>query len=151
MKPLLHVLLVSLSLLPAARADAGVLVPVGRDKPDPSIFSLDEMIIDIHIENGDARVNIRQIFGSHTSAVEEGTYTFALPSRAAVSDFAVWDGLTRIPGVILERRRAEELYESIKQQTIDPGLLEQGEHDADSARRNSAFTVHIVPIPPFGT
>ena len=151
MKPLLHVLLVSLSLLPAARADAGVLVPAGRDKPDPSIFSLDEMIIDIHIENGDARVNIRQIFGSHTGAVEEGTYTFALPSRAAVSDFAVWDGLTRIPGVILERRRAEELYESIKQQTIDPGLLEQGEHDADSARRNSAFTVHIVPIPAFGT
>ncbi|HWD00199.1 MAG TPA: VIT and VWA domain-containing protein [Candidatus Sulfopaludibacter sp.] len=151
MKPLSCSLLLAFCLLPRASGDAGVLVPVGRDKPDPKIFSLDEMTIDIHIENGDARIAIRQIFGSHTSAVEEGTYSFALPSSATVSDFAVWDGLTRIPGVILERRRAEELYESIKQQTIDPGLLEQGEHDAASARRNSAFTVHIVPIPAYGT
>ena len=50
-----------------------------------------------------------------------------MPSRATLSDFAVWDGVTRIPGVILERRRAEELYESLKQQQIDPGLLQQGE------------------------
>jgi len=151
MKPFLYSLLLALCWLPPASGDAGVLVPVGRDQPDPKIFSLDEMTIDIHIENGDARVSVVQIFGSHTSAVEEGTYTFDLPARAAVSDFAVWDGLTRIPGVILERRRAEEIYESLKQQTIDPGLLEQGERDAAGARRSSVFSVHIVPIPAFGT
>ncbi len=151
MKPILCTALLALSCLPSARGDAGVLVPAGHNQPDAKIFSLDEMTIDIRIENGDARVSIRQIFGSHTNTVTEGIYTFALPSRAAVSDFAVWDDLTRIPGVILERRRAEELYESIKQQTIDPGLLQQGEHDVDSARRGSEFTVHIVPIPPFGT
>ena len=135
----------------AACADAGVLVPAGHTQPDAKIFSLDEMTIEIRVDNGDARVAIRQIFGSHTAAVTEGSYSFALPSRAAVSDFAVWDDLTRIPGVILERRRAEEIYEALKQQAIDPGLLQQGEGDSGEARRSSAFTAKIVPIPGYGT
>jgi len=134
-----------------AMADAGVLVPAGHQQPDAAIFSLDEMTIEIRVDNGDARVNIRQIFGSHTAHITEGLYSFALPAGGMVSDFAVWDELTRIPGVILERRRAEEIYESLKNQAIDPGLLQQGERDADEARRSNLFTAKIVPIPPFGT
>ena len=109
------------------------------------------MTIEIRVDNGDARVNIRQIFGSHSAQITEGAYSFALPTGGMVSDFAVWDDLTRIPGVILERRRAEEIYENLKQQAIDPGLLEQGERDADEARRSNLFTAKIVPIPPYGT
>ena len=84
----------------------------------------------------------------------EGEYLFSMPSRATVSDFAVWDGVTRIPGVILERRRAEEIYENLTQQQIDPGLLQQGERGtegASEATRTSAFSARIVPIPGFGT
>src|SRR5580692_11548549 len=132
-------------------ADSGVLLPVGTQQPDSAVFSLDEMSIDVHIDSGDARVSIRQIFGSHSAAINEGTYVFALPTRGVVSDFAIWDGLVRIPGVILERRRAEEIYESLKSQAIDPGLLEQGERGDEDARRGSTFTAHIVPIPAFGT
>ena len=109
------------------------------------------MTIEIPVDNGDARVDLRQIFGSHSAQITEDVYSFALPTGGMVSDFAVWDDLTRIPGVILERRRAEEIYESLKQQAIDPGLLEQGERGADEARRSSLFTAKIVPIPPFGT
>ena len=72
-----------------AFADAGVLVPEGRQQPDPAIFSLDEMSIDIVIDGGIARVGIRQIYGSHTYTVAEGRYIFALPEGATVSDFAV--------------------------------------------------------------
>src|SRR5215469_10669013 len=92
-----------LFVLPAL-ADTGVLLPAGLQQPDATVFSLDEMRIQVVIENGDAQVNIRQIFGSHSSTITEGNYVFALPARAMVSDFAVWDDLTRIPGVILERR-----------------------------------------------
>jgi Ca-activated chloride channel family protein len=67
-----------------------------------------------------------------------------------VSDFAVWDDTVRIPGVILERKRAEELYQDIRLQSIDPGLLQLGE-DSDAGRRSSVFTAKIVPIPAFGT
>src|SRR6266540_1959517 len=59
-----------------ARGDAGVLIPSNRPQPDPSILSLDEMAIDIVIDNGDARVQVRQIFGSHTGEVLEGNYIF---------------------------------------------------------------------------
>ena len=44
-----------------------------------------------------------------------------------ISDFAIWDDVTRIPGVILERKRAEEIYNDIRTQALDPGLLQMGE------------------------
>ena len=132
-------------------AEAGVIVPEGLREPDPAKLSLDEMEVRIRIDNGLATVFVKQIFANRTGAVMEGNYTFSLPSRALISDFAVWDGVTRIPGVILERRRAEEIYAEAKAQVIDPGLLQQGERDIDEARRSSVFSARIVPIPAFGT
>src|ERR1700732_155341 len=131
--------------------DGGVLIPRDKAQPDPSILSLEEMEITVQIDNGDARVLVRQIFTNHTARIEEGNYVFALPSRATVSDFAVWDGPTRIPAVILERKRAEEIYNQLKQQSIDPGLLQMGERGAEEAKRSAVFSARIVPIPAFGT
>ena len=155
MKPLHRLLIAAVLLSPLPLAgDSGVLIPSGSSGPDPKILSLDEMAVNVRIDDGDARVSIRQIFASHVSNILEGEYLFAMPSRATLSDFAVWDGVTRIPGVILERRRAEEVYERLKQQTIDPGLLQQGEQGTEGgaeASRTSVFSARIVPIPGFGT
>ena len=145
------VLLILFSTASWCLADAGVIIPTGEERPNPDILSLDEMRITVRIDNGDARVFIEQIYGSHRGGVLEGNYVFALPSRAAVSDFAVWDGVTRIPGVILERKRAEEIYNALKWQSIDPGLLQMGERGAEEARRSQVFSAHIVPIPGYGT
>jgi Ca-activated chloride channel family protein len=151
MKRLLQVLLVLCTLLGIAFGDSGILIPRDKNQPDSAVLSLAEMEITITIDNGDARVYVRQIFANHTKNIEEGNYVFALPTRATVSDFAVWDGPTRIPAVILERKRAGELYNEIKQQMIDPGLLQMGERGAEEARRNTTFSARIVPIPPYGT
>jgi len=132
-------------------ADVGTLIPTTKQAPDPAILSMEEMAIDIQIDGSNARVRMRQNFASHVSAVSEGNYIFALPGGALVSDFAVWDDAVRIPGVILERKRAEALYENIKLQAIDPGLLQMGETDSDAGRRTSVFSAKVVPIPPFGT
>ena len=146
------VMALALVLLPiAAWADAGVLIPSNNPQPDPNILSLAEMKMDIRIDNGVARVAIRQIFASHDPSILEGNWVFALPSRATISDFAVWDGVTRIPGVILERRRAGEIYENLKWQAIDPGLLQMGEYDAADARRTAVFSARVSPIPAYGT
>ncbi|HWB83524.1 MAG TPA: VIT and VWA domain-containing protein [Bryobacteraceae bacterium] len=153
--PLARIAAAFLALTLGAAADTGVLIPSGRQQPDPAIFSLDEMTLDVLIDNGTARVRVRQIFGNHSGTVQEGVYRFALPNKAAVSDFAVWDGVTRIPGVILERRRAGEIYEQAKNQAIDPGLLQMGEPAAGEngapARPSQELTARIVPIPYFGT
>ena len=138
-----------------AFADSGVLIPGDRQQPDPTVFSLNEMTIEIRIDNGTARVRMRQIFGNHSATVQEGVYQFALPGKASVSDFAVWDDVTRIPGVILERRRAGEIYEQAKAQSIDPGLLQMGERTegdpGSPSLPSQQFTARIVPIPRFGT
>jgi len=132
-------------------ADAGILIPRDKQQPDPAVLSLEEMEITVRIDNGDARVFVRQVFANHTGGIQEGNYIFALPSHATISDFATWDGPTRIPAVILERKRAEEIYNQLKQQAVDPGLLQMGERGAEEAKRTSIFSARIVPIPAFGT
>jgi Ca-activated chloride channel family protein len=132
-------------------ADAGVLIPRDKQQPNPAVLSLEEMEITVRIDNGDARVFVRQIFANHTAGIEEGNYIFALPSHATISDFATWDGPVRLPAVILERKRAEEIYNQLKQQAIDPGLLQMGERGAEEAKRTSVFSARITPIPAYGT
>jgi Ca-activated chloride channel family protein len=134
-----------------AGADAGVLIPRDKEAPDAAVLSLVEMKVDIAIDNGDARIRITQIFANHTDHIEEGTYVFALPDRSTVSDFALWDGPVRIPAVILERKRAEEVYDQARMQAIDPGLLQMGERDDSDPKRTSRFSAKIVPIPAWGT
>jgi len=134
-----------------AWGDAGVLIPSTAKQPDPKVLTLDEMSIAITIDNGNAKVKVQQIYANHTDRPIEGNYVFALPGRALISDFAIWDDATRIPGVILERKRAEEIYNDIRAQALDPGLLQMGERDADEARRTSVFSARVAPIPAYGS
>jgi Ca-activated chloride channel family protein len=151
MKRLFKQLIVLFVLASITWGDAGVLIPRDKAQPDPAILSLEEMEITIRIDNSDARIFVKQIFANHTSGIQEGNYIFALNSHAVVSDFATWDGPVRIPAVILERKRAEEIYNELKQQSIDPGLLQMGERTASEARHTSTFSARIVPIPAYGT
>ena len=97
------------------------------------------MKVDVAIDNPHARVKVLQIFDSHTNQVLEGKYLFALPPQSSIADFAVWDGDLRLPGVILEKRRADQLYSEIKNQEIDPGLLQQD----DERGGTSAFSARV--------
>jgi len=141
-------------------AQAGLLVPTSTGISDPKILSIREMSIEVGIARGYARVNVRQVFENHTDSIQEGTYRFALPESAAVGDFAIWDALQRIPGVILEKKRARSIYRELTRQRIDPGLLQQGEEEdqasgegARSARPSGSalFSVKVSPIPAHGT
>src|SRR5215813_5457559 len=131
----------------SANSQSGVLIPKGKDAPDPSELTLDEMSVHCVIDNQYARVRVTQIFGNRTDNVQEGRYVFLIPTTASISDFAIWDGDVRIPGVILEKRRAEEIYKDLALQSIDPGLLKQERADTAS----TAFTVQVAPIPAYGT
>src|SRR5215218_1429465 len=147
---LLLLVLVPCLLLPPppGGAQSGVLIPSSiKDKPDDSVLSLGVMNVDVLVDNQHARVRVLQIFDSHSPQALEGKYLFDLSPRAAVSDFAVWDGDTRVPGVMMEKRRAEGVYAAVKQQQIDPGLLQQDDERGGS----TAFTARVFPIPAHGT
>src|SRR5919106_1332729 len=144
--------LILFSLVPIlCQADIGVLLPAESEEPNPSILTLDEAHIQIRVDHQYARIRIQQIFGNHTGSVQEGKYVFAIPGDAAISDFAVWDGVIRIPGVILERKRASEIYDQLRMQEIDPGLLQQEEGAEEGPRMANIFSARIVPIPAYGT
>lgn len=146
----LILLAVLLGALPLG-AQAGLLVPTSTGRPDDRVLALRDMTIDVGLARGYARVNVRQVFENRTDQAQEGTYRFALASSAAVGDFAIWDGLQRIPGVILEKKRARAIYQELTRERIDPGLLQQGEEDSgDDASRpsgGSLFSVTVSPIP----
>src|SRR5262249_17076488 len=137
----------------------GVLVPTSTGRADARVLSLREMSVDVGIARGYARVNVRQVFENHTAQIQEGTYRFRLPPRAAVGDFAVWDDLVRIPGVLLEKERARAIYRELTTQRIDPGLLQQGEEEDRTSEGGPAsrpsggalFSVKVAPIPAYGT
>ena len=57
-------------------ADIGVVIPGDREEPDPSILTLDEVMVHIRADHQHARVRITQIFGNHTNRVQEGKYVF---------------------------------------------------------------------------
>src|SRR5882757_7090302 len=78
-------------------ADSGVIVASGHTSPDPAVLAIDSMNVRVVIDNGHATVSLREVFHNKTADVLEGAYTLALPGGAAVSDFAVWDDVTRIP------------------------------------------------------
>ena len=151
MKNAIFTFVLTLALSPMLSGDAGILLPRDKQQPDARVLSLEEMEISVRIDNGDARVFIKQIFANHTNGIEEGNYIFALPSHATISDFATWDGPSRLPAVILERKRAEDIYMQLKQQAVDPGLLQMGERGSEEARRTAVFSARIVPIPAYGT
>lgn len=135
---------------------AGVLIPTDLTgntqitNPNASNFlattalSLSEMTVKVDINNQFAHVSVMQIYTNNTGRILEGKYVFLIPTTAIISDFAVWDGDVRIPGVIIEKRRANEIYEEIKHQYIDPGLLQSEEGEA-------AFSTKITPIQPYST
>ncbi|MEN3327979.1 MAG: Ca-activated chloride channel [Acidobacteriota bacterium] len=149
MKKLLLLLIVVALLVPYrhSSAQSGVLIPSTSNKPDPNTLSLQVMNVDVLIDNQHARVKVMQIFDNHSAQNLEGKYLFALPQTASIFDFAVWDADVRIPGVMMEKRRANKAYSEIRQQQIDPGLLQQD----DEHEGRSAFSAKVFPIPAYGT
>ena len=128
-------------------AQSGVLIPLPSEKPNANILSLAVMNVEITIDNNRATVVITQIFDNHTAGILEGKYIFALPNTASIADFAVWDNDVRIPGVMMEVKRANRIYGEIKQQRIDPGILQT----TDETSSAKGFSAKIVPINSYGT
>ena len=102
-----------------------------------------EAELSITIDDNFVVGELKQTFYNPRRFNEEGVFNFILPEGTSVIGFATWDGPTRIPGVILEKKKAIRTYEELRARAIDPGILLP-------AARN-LFTAKIVPIPPRST
>ncbi len=138
-----------IGLLPSLLlSDAGVIIPISvSDYPDHSVLSLHRMEVNITIRDRIAETKVLQVYRNYTGQILEGQYIFTIPETAMLKDFAIWEDGVRIPGIIMERKKARRIYEKLVWQAIDPGLLERSEMEHEV----NYFSVNVAPILPFGT
>jgi Ca-activated chloride channel family protein len=119
--------------LAAPAAANGRLVALGAP------FEVRYQRVEVEVSERHAITRVRQQFTNHTANVMEGEYSFQLAPGATVSDFAIWDGDTRVAGVVRRREDARAIYEHFLPLKRDPGLLEQV--------GPSMFSARVFPIP----
>ena len=142
------------ALMPALAicGDAGVLIPRDKQQPNPAVLSLEEMEITVRIDNGDARVFVRQIFANHTAANRRRETIFL--RCPATRQFPI-----SLPGTALcacprsfsnANGRKKSTTSSSSRRSIRV-CLQMGERGAEEAKRSSVFSARITPIPAYGT
>jgi Ca-activated chloride channel family protein len=128
---------VVLGLLACSSAQArGILIPI--EKTVPPLAMLNHHV-SIAIEDQVAITSIEQTFRNHTDRELEATYVFPVPKGASVRKFVMWINGKETPGEVVEAGKARQIYTSIVQRTLDPGLLEY--------IGNDLVRVKVFPIP----
>ena len=102
----------------------------GRDVP----LTVGYHKVTVDIRDQIARTTIEESFVNHTDARLEGVFYFPLPQDASISGFGMWIGGELVEADIVEKQRAREIYETIKREKRDPGLLEWTGGNLFSAR-----------------
>jgi len=78
----------------------------------------------VEIDGTVARTFVDQTFFNPTAMRLEGTYLFAFPTDAAISDFAMYIDGKRVAAELLEKEKAHKIYTDIVRKLKDPALLE---------------------------
>jgi Vault protein inter-alpha-trypsin domain/SLBB domain len=73
----------------------------------------------------------------------EGEFALALPEGATVSGYALDVNGNMREGVVVEKQRARNAYESVKRRMIDPGIVER--------EAGNIYRTKVYPVPAKGT
>ncbi len=87
-----------------------------------------------------ARTHVVQYFYNNTDQWQEGRYTYPLPENAAVDKLVMLIGDRRVLGFVAEKKEAQKIYETAKQQGKGAALVQQ--------HRPSIFNTNVANIPP---
>jgi tetratricopeptide (TPR) repeat protein len=94
--------------------------------------------VTVDIRDQIARTTIEESFVNHTNERLEGIFNFPLPQDASISGFGMWIGNELVEADVVEKQRAREIYETIRSENRDPGLLEWN--------GGNIFTARVWPI-----
>lgn len=97
--------------------------------------------VSVEIRDQIARTVIEESFVNNTGERLEGVFHFPLPHDASISGFGMWIGDQLIEADVVEKQRAREIYETIKREKRDPGLLEWA--------GGNVFKARVFPIEPY--
>ncbi|MEB8433270.1 VIT domain-containing protein [Cocleimonas sp. KMM 6892] len=114
---------------------AGLMTPVDSSKPALSIKSHH---VNVTIEDGYAVTEVDQTFSNPHQQDLEATYSFPVPEKGVVSEFTIWIDGKPVIGEVLEKQKAQQLYEEEKAAGRDAGLTTKVKH--------YRFEVKVSPV-----
>jgi Ca-activated chloride channel family protein len=124
---------------PAVASAAGTLSPVDSGLQPIRIQSHD---VEVLIQNGFARTEVRQAFFNPNDRALEAIYTFPLPKSASLSEVTIYAGELELHGEVLPRDEAGAIYEQEKSQGHDAGLATKEGYQS--------FDFRVSPVPAGG-
>ncbi len=115
---------------------AGILTPVqSRHQP----IKIQDHHVNVVINNGFAMTEVHQTFFNPNSEDLEAIYSFPVPKSASLSEVTIYAGENEINGEVIEKQKAEKIYEEEKSQGNDAGLAEKNEF--------YTFEFRVYPVP----
>ncbi len=125
-----------LYLAPCDAEAAGILTVNGS--PGAPIQIKDHHL-NLVIDNGFAQVEAVQTFFNPNGQDLEAVYSFPVPESASLSEFTIYAGEKEINGEVVERNKANEVYENERQQGNDAGVADKNNY------QNFEFKVAKIP------
>lgn len=98
-----------------------------------------ELNIDVRVVANIATTTMSMTFYNNINRVLEGSFYFPLGEGQTVSRFAITVNGRLREGVVVEKTKGRQVFESIVRQKIDPGLLEW--------TKGNNFKARVYPIP----
>jgi Ca-activated chloride channel family protein len=133
------ILIIAMSSITFAQSRI-IPTPIPHQRIPP--LTLKYQRVHAEINNQIAETVIEQVFLNNFHRDIEGTYIFAIPPGASVTDFAMYMNGRKVKGELLDSDRARKIYEDIVRRLKDPGLLE--------FMGRNIFRARVYPIPARG-
>jgi Ca-activated chloride channel family protein len=115
---------------------AGLLRPVNTSDASPELV---EHAVKVVIDNGFARTEVRQVFHNGNSKPIDAIYEFPVPPDAALSEMTIESGDHVLRGEVVERDKAQQVYDAQAAQGAQAGLATQNGY------QNFQFSVANIP------
>jgi hypothetical protein len=107
---------------------------------EPQTVALESIEVDAHVEGDFIDAEVDHVFDSRVEARSEGTFRFPLPDGAILLGLAMEIDGKMMRGELVEREKAQKVFEQIEDQMRDPALLEWDQ--------GSVFKLRVFPLDP---
>lgn len=104
---------------------SGLLTPSDGSLPT---LKIKQHHVNVVIEDGYAITSIEQVFFNPNDRDLEATYSFPVPDKAAVGEFAYWIDGQPVIGEVVEKEKARQLYGQEKQAGREVAITEQDDY-----------------------
>ncbi len=98
---------------------AGTLTPVGASYQP---IQIRDHRVSVVVNNGFARTEVEQVFYNPNAVDLEALYSVPVPKSGSLSEFSIAIGEQTLAGEVVEKSRAEAIYEEERKQGNDAGL-----------------------------